>query len=153
MSKFWLTVFIITGLFVGTVAYKKNCNPSGKYRKQGLTMDSSGLKYEFLKSAPASAAKVQNGVIAVVHYTGWLDNNGQKGAMFDSSVKRGKPFEFKLGAGQVIKGWDEMVAKMKVGDKVLVHIPADMAYGSRGYPGVIPGNATLIFEIELLNLK
>lgn len=95
------------------------------------------------------------GQVAVVHYTGWLydaeaeDNKGEK---FDSSVDRGKPFSFPLGAGRVIRGWDEGVVGMKVGGKRRLVIPADMAYGDRGAGGVIPPGATLIFDVELIDL-
>jgi FKBP-type peptidyl-prolyl cis-trans isomerase FkpA len=84
-----------------------------------------------------------------VHYTGWLTD----GSKFDSSVDRGQPFEFVLGRGQVIGGWDQGVAAMKVGDKVKLTIPPHLAYGADGYPGAIPPNATLVFEVELLGIK
>lgn len=89
------------------------------------------------------------GQTATVHYTGWL-TTGQK---FDSSVDRGQPFSFPLGAGRVIKGWDEGVQGMKVGGKRKLTIPADLGYGARGAGGVIPPNATLIFDVELLGVK
>jgi FKBP-type peptidyl-prolyl cis-trans isomerase FkpA len=87
-----------------------------------------------------------------VHYTGWLDKGGARGTKFDSSKDRGEPFAFPLGRGHVIKGWDEGVAGMKVGGRRQITIPPEMGYGSRGAGGVIPPNATLIFEVELLKV-
>jgi len=104
----------------------------------------SGLKYEDL--TVGEGAEATAGKMVTVHYTGWLEN-GQK---FDSSLDRNDPFRFKLGAGQVIRGWDEGVAGMKIGGKRKLTIPANLGYGSRGAGGVIPPNATLIFDVELL---
>lgn len=105
---------------------------------------SDGLKYYDIKEGTGPVAK--SGDKVKVHYTGWLTN----GKKFDSSVDRGQPFQFTLGAGQVIKGWDEGVAGMKVGGKRQLQIPPELGYGSRGAAGVIPPNATLIFDVELL---
>ncbi len=88
-----------------------------------------------------------------MHYTGWLDNQGEKGKKFDSSVDRGSPFRFPLGAGRVIAGWDEGVKGMKVGGKRRLKIPPELGYGARGAGAVIPPNATLIFDVELLGVK
>ena len=88
-----------------------------------------------------------------MHYTGWLDEAGKKGAKFDSSRDRGQPFSFTLGQGQVIKGWDEGVASMKAGGRRTLVIPASLGYGARGAGGVIPPNATLIFDVELIGAK
>ena len=107
----------------------------------------SGLEYQELKAGDGAEAKA--GMTVDVHYTGWLLD----GTKFDSSVDRGKPFSFHLGAGEVIRGWDEGVAGMKVGGKRKLRIPADLGYGARGAGGLIPGNATLIFDVELLSVR
>ena len=104
------------------------------------------MKIEKLTSGTGPTPK--KGEMVSVHYTGWLTN----GVKFDSSVDRGDPFEFVLGTGQVIAGWDQGVAAMKTGDKVRLTIPPELAYGASGYPGAIPPNATLIFEVELLSI-
>ena len=112
---------------------------------------SSGLQINDIKVGTGASPKT--GQTCVMHYTGWLYNNGQKGAKFDSSVDRGQPFEFPIGVGRVIKGWDEGVSTMKVGGKRTLIIPPDLGYGARGAGGAIPPNATLIFEVELLDIK
>jgi FKBP-type peptidyl-prolyl cis-trans isomerase len=110
-----------------------------------------GLKYTDTKTGDGAAATPGSKVS--VHYTGWLYNNGTKGAKFDSSVDRGQPFQFTLGAHQVIAGWDEGVAGMKVGGKRTLIIPPELGYGARGAGGVIPPNATLMFDVELLGVQ
>ncbi len=108
----------------------------------------SGLQYTDTIAGDGAEAKAGHNVR--VHYTGWLYNDGAKGAKFDSSKDRGDPFEFPLGAGHVIRGWDEGVQGMKVGGTRVLVIPAALGYGARGAGGVIPPNATLMFEVELL---
>ena len=99
-----------------------------------------------------TGAEARKGQTVTVHYTGWLYNNGQQGAKFDSSRDRKDPFKFPLGSGMVIKGWDEGVAGMKVGGQRTLIIPPEMGYGVRGAGGVIPPNATLKFDVELLGV-
>lgn len=107
----------------------------------------SGLKYE--DTVVGTGAEAKSGQKVSVHYTGTLTD----GKKFDSSKDRGQPFQFTLGVGQVISGWDEGVAGMKVGGQRTLTIPPNLGYGSRGAGGVIPPNATLIFEVELLDVK
>ena len=111
-----------------------------------ITTDS-GLKYTEVKEG--TGATPQKGQTVTVHYTGTLED----GTKFDSSRDRGQPFSFKLGVGQVIKGWDEGLSTMKVGDRRKLIIPPDLGYGARGAGGVIPPNATLIFDVELLKIS
>ena len=111
----------------------------------------SGLVIEDLVVGNGDAAGA--GQRVSVHYTGWLDENGKAGKKFDSSKDRGQPFMFSLGRGEVIRGWDEGVTGMKVGGKRKLTIPPDLGYGARGAGGVIPANATLLFEVELLAVR
>ena len=108
----------------------------------------SGLQY--IDTIVGTGAEAAAGAYVQVHYTGWLYNDGIKGAKFDSSKDRGDPFAFDLGAGSVIQGWDEGVQGMKVGGARTLIIPAALGYGARGAGGVIPPNATLMFDVELL---
>jgi peptidylprolyl isomerase len=110
-----------------------------------------GLKYTDTKIGDGATAKAGNKVS--VNYTGWLYENGAKGKKFDSSLDRGQPFQFTLGAHQVIAGWDEGVAGMKVGGKRTLIIPPELGYGARGAGGAIPPNATLIFDVDLLQVQ
>jgi peptidylprolyl isomerase len=122
-----------------------------KSSESKMTKTPSGLQYEDVKVGTGESPK--KGQTAVVHYTGWLWENGAKGKKFDSSVDRGQPFSFPVGMGRVIKGWDEGVMTMKVGGKRILIIPPDLGYGSRGAGGAIPPNATLMFEVELIEIK
>ena len=110
----------------------------------------SGLQYE--DTVPGTGAEATAGQHVTVHYTGWLYENGVQGRKFDSSKDRRSPFDFDLGAGMVIRGWDEGVQGMKVGGTRVLIIPPELGYGARGAGGVIPPNATLKFEVELLGV-
>ncbi len=134
----WLPILIFT-LFLGSASLAEDTD------RETITT-SSGLQYQVLKTTDGELAKA--GQMVKVHYTGWLTD----GTKFDSSVDRGEPLEFKLGAKQVIAGWDEGVTGMKVGEKRRLVIPSKLAYGKRGAGGVIPPDATLVFEVELVGI-
>jgi FKBP-type peptidyl-prolyl cis-trans isomerase FkpA len=140
---------LIAAAIIGTMAGAFIAAPSAI--AQNVMTTSSGLK--IIDTKPGTGASPKTGQTCVMHYTGWLYEKGAKGAKFDSSVDRGKPFEFKIGMHQVIAGWDEGVATMKVGGKRTLIIPPDLGYGARGAGGVIPPNATLLFDVELLEVK
>lgn len=125
--------------------------PKKEEKASKMIKTSSGLQYE--DTVVGTGASPKPGQTCVMHYTGWLWQNEAKGKKFDSSVDRGEPFEFQIGLGMVIKGWDEGVATMKVGGKRTLLIPAVLGYGSRGAGKVIPPDATLVFDVELLGLK
>ena len=138
-----LIVYVLLALLIGIA-----CEPSGSATgKDSQVITESGLRYTDLVAGDGD--KAQPGDAVSVHYTGWLLD----GTEFDSSVGRGRPFEFVLGQGRVIRGWDEGVAGMKVGGKRKLTIPASLAYGERGAGDLMPPGATLVFEVELLGIR
>ena len=150
MKKYlWLALVLAAGVLVLYVVQSPG-TADEKTEGKVVTTDS-GLKYQDLKEGTGDAAKA--GDVVQVHYTGWLTTDGTtKGTKFDSSIDHGKPFPFKLGAGEVIKGWDEGVAGMKVGGKRRLVIPPALGYGDQD-KGDIPPNSTLLFDVELLKIK
>ena len=153
-----LTVFLSIVLAAmltttSTMASAQDTKPAEPEKKSESKMikTASGLQYEDTKVGTGAAPKT--GQTCVMHYTGWLYENGTKGNKFDSSVDRNEPFEFPIGQKRVIAGWDEGVATMKVGGKRILIIPPALGYGARGAGGVIPPNATLMFDVELLGVK
>ena len=143
--KTLIAIVVITLLALVVIAAAQQPGPTKVTGEP--TKTASGLEYWDIKVGTGAVA--HTGQQVKVDYTGWLTN----GKKFDSSVGTGHPFEFKLGAGMVIKGWDEGVAGMKVGGKRQLRIPSELAYGAQGYPGVIPANATLIFDVQLIDVK
>ena len=123
----------------------------GRFSAMPFTMTASGLQFE--DTQVGQGASPARGQRCRMHYTGWLWVDGKKTTKFDSSLDRGDPFVFPLGQGRVIKGWDEGVATMKIGGKRTLLIPPDLGYGPRGASGAIPGNATLLFDVELLGVE
>lgn len=140
-------VVVMAGVTTSHARLVKNTQPADAMMTAGLTTTRTGLKYADIKVGTGRTA--DKGQTVVVNYTGRFVSNGN---VFDSSEGR-DPFEFKLGAGKVIAGWDEGVKGMKVGGKRLLVIPPELAYGPNGYPPVIPPNSSLKFEVELLNVK
>lgn len=126
-----------------------------KTKSGQIVTTKTGLQYKTIKTGSSNKMPQKNNTVKV-HYTGWLEAKGKpegKGEKFDSSKDRGQPFKFVLGAGRVIKGWDEGVATMTLGETRRLIIPYDLAYGKRGIPGAIPPEATLIFDVELLEIQ
>ena len=144
-----LAAIVVAIALIGTVAVGTSTSSRAQAAKTMTT--ASGL--QIADSKVGTGATPKPGQTCVMHYTGWLYENGAKGKKFDSSVDRGEPFEFPIGQKRVIAGWDEGVASMKVGGKRTLIIPPALGYGSRGAGDAIPPNATLIFEVELLGVK
>jgi FKBP-type peptidyl-prolyl cis-trans isomerase FkpA len=146
MRFHWLSKFFVIGLSVSLLTGVRADDKDKDKKESKVVTTDSGLKYEDLKEGTGDAAKKDDTV--EVHYTGWLKD----GTKFDSSKDRDEPFKFKLGAGKVIKGWDEGVVGIKVGGKRKLIIPPELGYGKRGAGNVIPPNAELTFEVELLKI-
>ena len=146
------TTMVLLGALAAIALAAPPASGDEKKGESKMQKTPSGLQYEDVKVG--TGAQPKTGQTCVMHYTGWLWENEAKGKKFDSSVDRGKPLEFPLGQGRVIKGWDEGIATMKVGGKRTLLIPPTLGYGARGYgSGLIPPNATLLFEVELLGTK
>jgi len=126
------------------------CNLKNKEREFVRKSLSEGIDYEVINEGEGDITP-KKGQTVVVHYTGWLDENGKPGKKFDSSVDRGQKFSFQIGVAQVIKGWDDGVISMKKGEKRRLYIASDLAYGQRGVPGVIPPGSALIFDVQLFD--
>ena len=142
---------IALAAMLGSLSIDSSQSTAMAQAKGKLMTTASGLQIE--DSVVGTGVSPAKGQTCVMHYTGWLYENGVKGKKFDSSVDRNEPFEFPIGMSRVIKGWDEGVATMKVGGKRTLIIPPEMGYGARGAGGVIPPNATLVFDVELLGVK
>ena len=156
MCKNSTILFVAAIILIGCIAAMKTYsmkNVTGEQEKMEMIERPSGLKVQALHRGNGQTTP-KPGQRVSVHYTGWLDDgNGNPGKKFDSSVDRKAPFTFVVGKGEVIKGWDEGLLEMKVGDKYRLIIPAPLGYGTRGCPGAIPPNATLIFDVELLSVS
>lgn len=149
---FILLLIIIIGIFLYYSLNGNKMTSKSSTNTSNMIEHDSGLKSIILKEAPSGAPQTKQGEMVTVHYTGWLydpSQPGSKGAKFDSSIDRGQPFQFMLGKGMVIRGWDEGVALMKKGEKRRLIIPSNLGYGSRGV-ATIPPNATLLFDVEVL---
>jgi peptidylprolyl isomerase len=147
----FLKMMAITAAIAASGALLPSNSVLAQTQGSQMTTTSSGLQFE--DTVVGTGAAPATGQTCVMHYTGWLYQDGKKGAKFDSSLDRGQPFEFPIGTGRVIKGWDEGVATMKIGGKRTLIIPPALGYGARGAGAVIPPNATLIFDVELLGGK
>ena len=149
MNKLTLTTLIAGSLVAGGYwMYTKAQNS-----QTGKIKTASGLEYEIIQAPANNAQQCKSGDVVTVHYTGWLNNDGQPGTLFDSSHKRNQPFQFIVGYGMVIPGWEEAIMDMKVGEKRRVYIPSRLGYGANGAGAVIPPHADLIFDVEIINTQ
>jgi FKBP-type peptidyl-prolyl cis-trans isomerase len=154
MRRLWPKGLIIAlATAIGTMGTLLFVAPSGAAAQTAGQIMTTASGLQIIDSTVGTGASPTTGQICVMHYTGWLYEDGKKGKKFDSSLDRNQPFEFPIGLRKVIAGWDEGVATMKVGGKRTLIIPPELGYGARGAGGVIPPNATLIFEVELLGVK
>jgi hypothetical protein len=142
MKKPFVCLSLLIFVFLFTVTFPANA---------GIIEKRSGLKYEDIEIGTGEIAEVGN--IAVIHFSGWIDDNGKKGTLYFNSRERGKPISFKVGTDKVIEGWNIGVIGMKVGGKRRLLVPSNLAYGAKGAGNIIPPNAALIIEIELLEVK
>ncbi len=143
-----LTTMIVSGLLtLGGCMNSKDKPTTGKITTP------SGLAYEVITAPAKDAVQCKAGNNVTVHYTGWLNDGGKPGKKFDSSVDRGTPFQFVVGYGMVIAGWEESIMDMKVGEKRRVYIPSKLGYGARGAGSAIPPHADLIFDVEIISTK
>ncbi len=148
----------VTKIFIGLLGILliAACQQQGETGMSENASDASMTELQITDVTTGDGATAEAGQTVIVHYTGWLYDPSQpdnKGEKFDSSVDRGQTFSFSLGAGQVIRGWDEGFAGMQIGGKRILIIPPEMGYGARGAGGVIPPNATLMFEVDLIEIQ
>ena len=156
MARSILPVIAFIVLAPAFAPYAAAQNPAPSPMPGGSKMDATVSTPQKIDTKQGSGTEAVKGKTVIVHYTGWLYDPGQtegKGKKFDSSLDRRDPFGFSLGQGQVIRGWDEGVAGMKIGGKRTLIIPSDMGYGARGAGGAIPPNAALVFDVELLEVR
>lgn len=158
-TRYALSIVLLSPLLTGcgsTPEHKETTTEPITHKEDTMSQritTASGLSYEIITPGTPNGISPSRGKNVKVHYTGWLNDNGKPGKKFDSSKDRNEPFEFTIGVGYVIKGWDEGVMSMKTGEKRMLYIPAQLGYGTRGAGGLIPPSADLIFEVELLDVK
>lgn len=156
MKLFSILLAAALSVVLGACQAETSTSETNAAPKDATVMSERITEFEKIDTVVGEGREAEAGLTVIVHYTGWLFDpsaEDKKGKKFDSSVDRGQPFEFPLGQGMVIQGWDQGFAGMKIGGKRTLMIPSEMGYGARGAGGVIPPNADLIFDVELLDLK